>query len=309
MAPEGVVPVVTRRNVLMLAVLALVWGASFMFIKICVRELEPTMLVCLRLGIGAIVLAPLAIARLGLRRFVREVRSAWPALVAIGAVNSAIPIVALSWAEKRLDSGLAAVIQASAPLFTAVLALRFSRSEVVAGVRLAGLVVGFGGVALLVGVQPSGSVVAALAVTFSAFCYAVAALASARLLVGVSPLVSATGALAAGTLVLVPFAAVQAPSHVPSGEVVGSLLALAVGGTSLGYVLYYALLTSAGASRSILITYLVPAIALVYGAIFLGEPVTAAAVGGLALVLVGVALGTGVVQLAQRRRRVTQVGG
>lgn len=308
MAPAFVVPIVSRRHVLMLGVLALVWGASFMFIKICVRELEPTTLVCLRLGIGALALAPFAVAQLGAARFVAEIRSAWVALVAIGVVNSAVPIVSLSWAEKRLDSGLAAVIQASAPLFTALLALRFSRSEVVTGTRLLGLVIGFGGVAMLVGVQPSGSVVAALAVTFSALCYAVAALASARLLVGVSPIVSATGALAAGTLVLVPFAVAQGPAHFPSWEVVGALLALSIGGTSVGYVLYYALLTSVGASRSILITYLVPAIALVYGAVFLGEPVTVAAVGGLGLVLFGVALGTGVMRLARRRAQVTEIG-
>jgi drug/metabolite transporter (DMT)-like permease len=308
MAPDDVVSIVSRRHVLMLAVLALVWGASFMFIKICVRELEPTTLVCLRLGIGALALAPFAVARLGARRFVAEIRGAWASLVAIGIVNSAVPIVSLSWAEKRLDSGLAAVIQASAPLFTALLALRLSRSEVVTGTRLLGLVIGFGGVALLVGVQPSGSVVAALAVTFSALCYALAALASARLLRGVSPLVSATGALAAATVVLVPFAVAQAPAHVPSWEVVGSLLALSIGGTSVAYVLYYALLTSAGASRSILITYLVPAIALVYGAVFLGELVTVAAVGGLSLVLFGVALGTGVMRLARRRAQVTEIG-
>ena len=308
MAPTVVVPIVSRRHVLMLGVLALVWGASFMFIKICVRELEPTTLVCLRLGIGALALAPFAVAQLGAARFVAEIRGAWVALVAIGVVNSAVPIVSLSWAEKRLDSGLAAVIQASAPLFTALLALRFSRSEVVTGTRLLGLVIGFGGVAMLVGVQPSGSVVAALAVTFSALCYAVAALASARLLVGVSPIVSATGALAAGTLVLVPFAVAQGPAHFPSWGVIGALLALSIGGTSVGYVLYYALLTSVGASRSILITYLVPAIALVYGAVFLGEPVTIAAVGGLGLVLFGVALGTGVVRLARRRARVTEIG-
>src|SRR3989440_5140326 len=228
MAPGDVVPFVSRRNALMLAALALVWGASFMLIKISVRELEPTMLVCLRLGIGALALAPFAVVRLGVRRFVREMRSGWVALVFIGTVNSAVPIVALSWAEKRLDSGLAAVIQASAPLFTALLALRFSRAEVVTGPRLLGLLVGFGGVALLVGVQPSGTVRAALAVTFSALCYAIAALASARLLPGLSPLVSATGALAAGALLPRPVAASQAPSHFPSREIVGALLALGI---------------------------------------------------------------------------------
>src|SRR5205823_12658329 len=131
-----------------------------------------------RLGIGAVALVPVALVRVGARAVVRESRKAWRQLVAIGLVNSAIPITSLSWAETRIDSGLAAVIQASAPLFTAVLALRFARHDRVAGSRLAGLLIGFGGVALLVGVQTGGALVAALAVTFSAVCYAVAAIYS-----------------------------------------------------------------------------------------------------------------------------------
>jgi drug/metabolite transporter (DMT)-like permease len=287
----------------MLLALSLIWGASFMFIKIGVRELAPATLVCVRLGIGALTLLPLAIARLGGRETWRQLRAAaWP-LVLTGLVNSAIPIVSLSWAEKRLDSGLAAVIQASAPLFTALLALRFSRSERVRGGRLLGLLVGFGGVALLVGVQPSGDLLAAFAVVFTAFCYAVAALYAARKLADVSPFVSSVGTLGTAALCLVPFAAFELPSRFPSLGVSAAVLALAIGGTGLAYVLYYALLAGAGASRSILVTYLVPALALGYGAVFLGEPVTAPAVVGLALVLAGVALGTGALRLPGRRRR------
>ena len=137
----------------MLVLLAALWGASFMFIKICVRELAPPTLVCLRLAVGALALAPFVVARLGLRPFLAETRTALGPLALVGLVNSAIPITSLSWAERRLDSGLAAVIQASAPLFAAILALRFSRGEVVTGARLAGLLVGFGGVALLVGAR------------------------------------------------------------------------------------------------------------------------------------------------------------
>jgi drug/metabolite transporter (DMT)-like permease len=294
---------VSRRHLLMLLALSAIWGASFMFIKIGVRELEPTTLVCIRLGIGALTLLPLALVRLGGRETVRQLRAtAWP-LVATGLVNSAIPIVSISWAEKHIDSGLTAVIQASAPLFTALLALRFSRSERVGGARLVGLLVGFGGVALLVGAQPSGDLLAACAVVFSALCYAVAALYAARRLADVSPIVSSVGALAAATVCLLPFAAAQLPSHVPSLGVTAAVLALGIGGTGIAYVLYYALLAGAGASRSILVTYLVPALALGYGAVFLAEPVTAPAVGGLVLVLAGVALGTGAVRFARGRRR------
>ena len=140
--------------------------------------------------------------------------------------------------------------------------------------------------------QPSGDALAALAVVFSAFCYACAALYSKRL-AAISPLTTALGALTMATIALLPFALAQLPAQFPSWEVVGAVLVLGIGGTGIAYVLYYALLSGAGASYAILVTYLVPAIALVYGAIFLGEAVTAAAVAGLALVLGGVALGTG----------------
>ena len=117
------------------------------------------------------------------------------------------------------------------------------------------------------------------------------------------------GALTAASLALLPFAIVQLPAHFPSWKVTGALLALSIGGTSVGYVVYYALLSGAGASRSILITYLVPALALAYGSLFLGEPVRVAAVAGLALVLAGVALGSGVLRFTRGQEQATQVGG
>jgi drug/metabolite transporter (DMT)-like permease len=285
----------------MLLALAALWGASFMFIKVGVRELAPATLICLRLALGTLTLLPVALITVGGRQLRDRLRAAAAPLILVGLFNSAVPITVLAWAEERVDSGLAAVIQASAPLFTALLALRFSRGEVVTGSRLVGLLVGFGGVALLVGVQPSGDILSAVAVTFTAFCYAVAALYSARALVEVPPLVSAVGALGSATLVLVPFAIARPPEGIPGWKVTGSLLALGILGTGVAYVLYYALLAGAGASRSILITYLVPALALAYGAILLGEPVTVAALVGLALVLGGVALGTGVARPLRRR--------
>ncbi len=293
----------------MLLALAALWGASFMFIKVGVRELAPATLICFRLALGTLTLLPVALMTVGGRELRRQLRAAALPLILVGLFNSALPITVLAWAEKRVDSGLAAVIQASAPLFTALLALRFSRGELVSGSRLVGLLVGFGGVALLVGVQPSGDVLSAAAITFTAFCYAVAALYSARALVDVPPLVTAVGALGSATLMLVPFAIAQPPDGIPGWKVTGSLLALGILGTGVAYVLYYALLAGTGASRSILITYLVPALALGYGAILLGEPVTVAAVVGLALVLGGVALGTGVLRPARTRAQVSEAGG
>jgi drug/metabolite transporter (DMT)-like permease len=292
----------SRRHLAMLFGLAALWGASFMFIKIGDRELQPITLVGFRMALGALTLVPIVLLTVGARQTVRELRGAAGPLVVTGLLNSAIPIFAISWAETRLDSGLTAIIQASAPLFTALLALRFSQDQRVGGSRLAGLVVGFAGVALLVGGRPSGQIVAALAVVFSALCYAAAGLYAGKRLRGVSPLVTALGTLTAATLATLPIGLFQLPSHMTSWKVTASVLTLGIAGTGLAYILYYGLISGAGASRAILITYLVPTFAVFYGAVLLGEPVTAAAVGGLALVLAGVGLGTGAVRLGRARR-------
>jgi drug/metabolite transporter (DMT)-like permease len=292
----------SRRHLAMLFGLAALWGASFMFIKIGDRELKPITLVGFRMALGALTLVPIVLLTVGARQTVRELRGAAGPLVVTGLLNSAIPIFAISWAETRLDSGLTAIIQASAPLFTALLALRFSQDQRVGGSRLAGLVVGFAGVALLVGGRPSGQIVAALAVVFSALCYAAAGLYAGKRLRGVSPLVTALGTLTAATLATLPIGLFQLPSHMTSLKVTASVLTLGIAGTGLAYILYYGLISGAGASRAILITYLVPTFAVFYGAVLLGEPVTAAAVGGLALVLAGVGLGTGAVRLGRARR-------
>jgi len=286
----------------MLFGLAALWGASFMFIKIGDRELQPITLVGFRMALGALTLVPIVLLTVGARQTVRELRGAAGPLVVTGLLNSAIPIFAISWAETRLDSGLTAIIQASAPLFTALLALRFSQDQRVGGSRLVGLVIGFAGVALLVGGRPSGQIVAALAVVFSALCYAAAGLYAGKRLRGVSPLVTALGTLTAATLATLPIGLFQLPSHMTSWKVTASVLTLGIAGTGLAYILYYGLISGAGASRAILITYLVPTFAVFYGAVLLGEPVTAAAVGGLALVLAGVGLGTGAVRLGRARR-------
>src|SRR5438034_1338704 len=170
----------SRRHLTMLFVLAALWGASFMFIKIGDRELHPFTLVGFRMALGALTLVPIVLATVGPRRALTELRAAaWP-LAVVGLTNSAIPILSITWAETRIDSGLTAIIQASAPLFTALLAIRFSQDERVRGSRLAGLVVGFAGVAMLVGGKPSGELVAALAVVFSGVTLGTGALRVAR---------------------------------------------------------------------------------------------------------------------------------
>jgi drug/metabolite transporter (DMT)-like permease len=142
--------------------------------------------------------------------------------------------------------------------------------------------------------------VGSLAVVLAALCYAVGALYAARRLVGVSPLVLSLGAMVAATIALAGPGLAQAPGSI-GWEAALAVLGLGVGGTAVGYILYFDLILGAGASRAILVTYLVPALALVYGVTLLDEPLTVAAVLGLALVLAGVALGTGAVRSWRRR--------
>ena len=284
----------------MLLALAAIWGASFMFIKVAVEEVEPGVVVFGRVLVGAVTLLVAIPFALGRRRTLAELRRFVGPLTVLAVVNVCVPFWLLAWSEKRLDSGLAGVLQASMPLFTALLALRFSRAERVTGGRLVGVLVGFVGVVLLVGAQPRGDVLSALAVLLTAFCYAVSVLyAGARL--GEAPtIVTSLGSLAIATLLTLPFGVAQLPGHVPSWKVIGSLVALGALGLAVAYLLYFAIISGAGASYAALVTYLVPALALAYGAIFLDEPVTVSALAGLALILAGVALGTGAMRLSRR---------
>lgn len=276
----------TRRQTALLLGLAGIWGASFLFIKVGLRGFSPESLVLLRVAIGALVLVPFAVSGLPV------LRANWRALLVLAALNSAIPFWLLSWAETELDSGLAAVIQAAAPLLTALLALGIDRTQRVGGVRLVGLVVGLVGVAVLVGAQPSGEVIHALAVVATALCYAAAALYSGRRLQGLPFGAVAFGNMFGATLLVLPFGLATAPTEAPGWDAVLSIVALGTLGSGLAYVIYFKLIQEAGASRAILVTYLVPALALLYGALFLDEPVTATAIAGLALILGGVALGS-----------------
>ena len=284
-----------RRDALLLLCLSAIWGASFLFIKLGVDQLAPSVVVLGRLVVGTLVLVPLVATRGGLA----PLRGHGVSLVALAALNNAVPFWLLGFAETRLDSGLTAVIQAAAPIFTVLLAGWIDPSQHVRGIRLAGIAVGFVGVALLVGIQRHGHVLAALAVVAVALCYAASVLFAGRALKGLPPLQVSAGQLGCAAILTAPFGIAQLPGHLPAAKAIAAVVALGALGSGVAYLFYFAIIASAGASRAILVTYLVPAFALVYGAVFLDEGVSASAVGGLALILGGVALATG---LASRRR-------
>jgi drug/metabolite transporter (DMT)-like permease len=297
-----VVKVMARhRNLAMLIGLALIWGASFLFIKVAVRELTPATLIVGRLGLAALTLGALVPFVVGRGETARQLKENWLWLVVVALVNTAIPFWLLSWGETRIDSGLASIIQASVPIFNALIAFVAFREVRVTGMRLVGVGVGFLGVALLVGAQPEGKVLGALAVVGMAFCYGLGGLLTGRYLGPAQPVVVSFASTAIATLVWLPVGVAQAPAQMPGWKTIGSVLALGIPGTALAYLLFFGLITGAGAAYVSLVTYLIPPIALAYGAIFLGERFGAAAFGGLALILAGVALGTGAVRFARLR--------
>ncbi len=281
-----------RRYGLMLIVLALIWGSSFMFIKVAVRDLTPATLILGRLGLAAITLAIVVPVLVGMRTTLAEARAHWPALALVGLLNTAVPFWLLSWGETRIDSGLASIIQASVPIFNALLAFGFFHDQRVTGWRLAGVGVGFVGVALLVGAQPQGKILGALAVVAMASCYAVGGLLTRRYLGQTKPQVIALGTSVIAALTALPFGVAQAPSHLPGWKTIASVVVLGVLGTAAAYLLFFTIIAGAGAAYASFVTYLVPPVALVYGALFLGESIGVAALVGLVLIFGGVALGT-----------------
>jgi drug/metabolite transporter (DMT)-like permease len=282
----------SRRPIVLLTALALIWGSSFMFIKIAVRELQPSTLIFGRTAIAALALAVVVPALIGREETRAGLRRHWAALVVVGLLNTAVPFWLLSWGETRIDSGLASIIQASVPIFNALLAFGFFHEERVTGARLLGVALGFVGVAVLIGAQPHAKVFGALAVVGMALCYAAGGLLTRRHLGEARPHVIALGTSAAAALAVCPVGVVQAPHAVPAAKTFAAVLTLGILCTAAAYLLFFTLIVTAGAGYAALVTYLVPPVALVYGAVFLDEGVGLAALAGLVLILAGVTLGT-----------------
>ena len=208
----------TRRDASLLLLLSAIWGSSFLFIKLGVETLEPSVVAFGRLVFGALTLL-LLLAVLPARGGLTPLRGhLWPILV-LGALNNAIPFWLLGFAETHLDSGLTAVIQAAAPIFTVILAARMDVTQRVTGPRLIGVGVGFVGVALLVGVQRGGDLIAALAVLGVALCYAASVLFAGLTVRTIPPLQVSIGQLSCAAIMIAPFGLTQLPDSAPPAKV------------------------------------------------------------------------------------------
>jgi drug/metabolite transporter (DMT)-like permease len=275
--------------------LALLWGASYLFIRVAVRGFEPATMVLIRTGLASVLL----VGFLAQRGDLPALRAAPFGGYVLGLFNGVLPFTLIAWGEKYVDSGTAAVLNSGVPLFVALLAPFVASGERVGGFRLLGLLLGFGGVAWLVGLHPSGDrwfVGGALAILVATLAYAVGSLYGQQLVASTSGPVLATTSYLGAFVVLLPVGVAQAPHELPAWKPVVALLALTVLGTALAQLLWFRLLVGSGSSRSTLVSYLLPPIALAYGAIFLGESLDLAKLGGFALILVGVVIAAGAVR-------------
>jgi drug/metabolite transporter (DMT)-like permease len=288
---------VSRSYLPPLLTLSAIWGSSYMFIKIGLRDFPSAALVDARLLFAAIVLVGVVLARGGVARLGPATKPG----VVVGTVGMALPFLLIAWGETHVDSGVAAVANSSVPIFVALLAIWFAPSERSGGLRGAGLAVGLAGVAVVVGIHPAGGwwgVVGTLAVVLASLCYAASALFIQRR-VGVGGPELAASSVLWGFVVLLPFALADPPQDV-GWKSLGAAVALGVLATGVATLIVNHLIAVHGPARTMLVNYLLPGFALAYGVTLLDEPLTVAEVLGLALILVGVTLAAGLVTLGRR---------
>lgn len=283
----------TRKGWALFCAMSVIWGIPYFFIKIAVRELDPSVVAFARIGIAALVLLPIAIQR----GVLIKLRRRWFIVAALALVQIAGPFLLISFGEQHIASSLTSLLIASDPLLVVLFALRFDPNERAGGLRLVGLLVGMLGVITLLGLDVGGDsqrLLGAALVLLAAVGYAVGALLIRRPTIAVLPSLGVvTVECITSALVISPLALTRLPSSLPSTEVLVSLLVLGVICTALAYLLYFALIAEVGASRGTVITYVNPAISVLLGVTLLGEPLNAAIILGFLLIIAGSWLSTG----------------
>lgn len=279
-------------NLLLLVLLGGIWGTSFLFIKIIVAEIPPLTLVMGRLGMAAAVMWLLLL----LRRAPRPAGKLWRAFAVVGLLNGALPFALISWGEQYIPSGWAALLQSTTPIFAVIFSHFLTTDDRLNRRKVAGVLIGFVGVGLLMGPEVreglSASVLGLLAIVGSSMCYALATIYARHRLRDQPPMLSATGQFTMGLAYIAPMALLlERPFAVmPSPRALASWVTLAVGGTALAYVLYFALVRRASATFVTMVTYIVPINGLILGALVLGEPLSPMLFVSLGLILGGVLL-------------------
>ncbi|MDI2124855.1 DMT family transporter [Yinghuangia seranimata] len=276
----------TRKAWLLFASMSIVWGVSYLFIKIAVDEMSAPVVVVSRTAIAAIVLVPLALRR----RAFDALRGRFKIVALLAMTHVTGPFLLITYGEVHISSSLTALLIASQPIMIALIALKIDASERVTGPRAVGLAVGLGGVATLVGFDLTGDRLGLLGagmVLLASLGYACSTLIVKRKLSDVPPLGIVASTMSITTVVLLPLAIATAPTSMPSGKALGSLAALGLVCTALAFLAFYQLIAEAGAGRAALITYINPVVAVLLGVLVLDEKLTWSIVAGTALILAG----------------------
>lgn len=280
------------KNLLLLLLLAALWGPSFLFIKVAVAEIPPLTLVLGRVAVGALFL--LVALRLAGRQLPRD-RTLWRHFAVLAVIHNALPWVLLSWGEQSIDSALASILNGTTPLFTIVLAHFLVAGDRLTPAKVIGVLLGFGGLLLLI--YPSlaeglrATTWGLIAVTIAAALYGVAIIYSRRHVRGLPPLIAPAATLSLATLFMLPLSLwIDRPWTLaaPSAAALAALLALGILGTGLAFIVYYRLLESANATYISMVTYVIPIFGVILGVVVLGERLTWHALAGFALILLGV---------------------
>jgi drug/metabolite transporter (DMT)-like permease len=275
---------VNRRATLLFVSLGLAWGIPYLLIKVAVEELNPLTLVLSRTFLAALLLLPIALAKGAVRPVLRR----WRPLLAYSVIEIVVPWLFLTRAEQHINSSLAGLLIAAVPFASVGVAVAFGRRERLGPMGLGGLLVGFAGVAFLVGVDVGGSQLGAVAeMAIVVACYATGAAILGKWMGDLPGIGVVALSVVVASLVYAPFAIPALPGHLPSGKVVASVLLLAVVCTAAAFLLLFALIGEIGPVRATTITYLNPVVAVIAGALILDERITLWTIVGFALVLAG----------------------
>jgi drug/metabolite transporter (DMT)-like permease len=284
----------TAREWGILLILAVIWGGAFLFIGVAVRHVDPLTYVWLRLTIAAGAMWLFLKWKgqsLGLPREV------WGSILLLALLNNALPFALFGWGQTHIASGLASILNATTPIWGVLVAHVFTKDERMSPRKIVGVALGFGGVALMIGPSLLANVgsdaLAQLACIAASLCYAIAAVWARRFRrMGLSPMSVTTGQLSAGALMMMPMAMlVDQPwtQPLPPFTAWAAIAALAIFCTAFGYVLYFRLIDTAGATNALLVTLLVPPFAILFGSLFLAEMLAPHDFAGLALIALGLA--------------------
>jgi drug/metabolite transporter (DMT)-like permease len=278
----------------MLVALSLLWGGSFFFIGIAVKELPPVTIVTLRVSMAAVAL--LIVCRIMGLHLPRQ-WAVWRAFFGMGLLNNIIPFCLIVWGQTHIASGLASILNATTPLFTVIVAHFLTADEKMTGNKLAGVLIGFVGVATMIGPAAFGGAASSLwgqiAILGAAISYSFAGIFGRRFkAMGVPPLMTTTGQISSSTLMLIPAALlIDKPwtLAMPSLGTWGALIGIALLSTALAYLIFFRILATAGATNLALVTFLIPVSAILLGSLILGEQLEIKHFAGMAMIAAGLA--------------------